>query len=475
MFRKLGGALLCVLVLGFSSGLMAQLSEADLEALKEQADVAYRHRQFTKTIELTNQVLAAVPNDHVALYLRGSARVELGISTGNADAVRSGIADSREAIRHEGQGKPDYYLPYVFGMSHLSELEGKKNHARTALTVIDSVLEREDLAAEQRANLFYQRAQANFRLEDNATAEADLNQAIRLNPEMLAAYVAKAEFAAQTKSPDDALRAFSAAVSQFPSNAVVVNNRGMYLQSLGRTEEALADFDQAIKLDGRFLPAYINRGFAYLEAGNAAQAELALSEALKVDPSQLGAQSLRATARLNQNKVDEALADYERVVEMAPENPMAYADLGFAQFFSGDFAGAFGSFSRAHSMQPQMRFLLPWKLASAIRANKYQQADYQSAIDKPEGSRDWVDSLVLFQLGQVDAASLLKAVHPEDQNARTAQLCEGYYFIGMELLRRNRQQDAVAYWKQAVRAKLPKLSAYRGAVFALKNSGVEIQ
>ena len=55
-------------------------------------------------------------------------------------------------------------------------------------------------------------------------------------------------------------------------------------------------------------------------------------------------------------------------------------------------------------------------------------------------------------------------------------LWEGrYYFIGMELLRRDRQKDAIGYWKQATKSKLPKLSAYRGAVFALKNSGVEVR
>lgn len=453
----------------------AQEVDADLEALKEQADVAYRQRNFPKAIELSNQVLAKSSTDHVALYLRGSARVELGIVTGNVESVRQGIADSREAIRNEAKGKPEYYLPYIYGMSNLADLEGKINHAKTALTVADSVLGRDDLTNDQRANLYYQRAQANMRLRDSAATEADLNQAIQLQPKHLAAYMAKAELAATTKTPEEANQVFSQVVQAFPENPVVFNNRGMFLQSQGKAAEAITDFNQAIKLDGRFIPAYINRGFAYMEAGDSASAEQALSQALQVDPSQAGAQSLRATARLNQNKVAEAIADYKKVVELAPENPMAHADLGFAQFFSGDFANAFQSFNKSLSIDANMRFLVPWKLASAIRAGSYQQSDYQSSIAKPEGSRDWVDSLVLFQLGQVDATTLLKSIHPDDQDAQRAQLCEGYYFIGMELLRRNRQQDAIGYWKQATRAKLPKLSAYRGAVFALKNSGVEVR
>lgn len=475
MFRITGGGVLFLVILSLSGSLFAQNNAADLEALKEQADVAYRQRNFPKTIELADQVLKQSAEDHVALYLRGSAKVELGILTGDINSLRQGISDAREAIRFEGNGKAEYYLPYIYGMSNLAEIEGKPNHARTAKTVVDSVLERSDLSNEQRANLYYQRAQADIRLQDTAAADADLDQAIQLKPDHLAAYMAKAELAATTKTPDVANAVFSTVVQKFPDNPVVFNNRGMFLQSQGKTSEAIADFTQAIKLDGRFIPAYINRGFAYIEAGDSAKAEQALTEALSVDPNQVGAQSLRATARLNQNKVAEALTDYRKVAELAPENPMAFADLGFAQFFSGDFAGSFASFNQALTLQPEMRFLMPWKLASAIRSGKYQQADYQATIAKPEGSRDWIDSLILFQLGQVDAANLLKSIHPDDQNARSAQLCEGYYFIGMELLRRNRQQDAVGYWKEATRTKLPKLSAYRGAVFALKNSGVEVR
>ncbi len=479
MFQKYRGAILFVAIVGLSGSLsdslVAQDDNANLEALKEQADVAYRQRNFPKTIELSNQVLKTAAKDHVALYLRGSARVEMGIVTGNAEFVRQGIADAREAIRNEGKGKAEYYLPYVYGMSNLADLEGKINHAKTAQTVVESVLGRDDLTKVQRANLHYQRAQADMRLKDVAATETDLNKAIELDPTHLAAHMAKAELAATSKTPEEAVAAFSTVVQTFPKNPVAYNNRGMFFQSQGKTTEAIADFAQAIKLDGRFIPAYINRGFAFLEAGDAAKAELALSEALKVDPNQLGAQSLRATARLNQNKVDEALADYKQVAEKAPQNPMSFADLGFAQFFSGDFAGSFKSFDKALTMQKEMRFLLPWKLASAIRTGTYKQADYQEVLAKPEGSRDWIDSLVLFQLGQVDAATLLKSVHPDNKDARSAQFCEGYYFIGMELLRRNRQKDAIGYWQQATRSKLPKLSAYRGAVFALKNSGVEIR
>lgn len=465
-----GRMLLCLCAVLCAGPVLAQ-NNSDLETLKTQADEAYRQRIFPQAIALCDKVLAQSATDHVALYLRGSSRIELGIVSRNADLVRGGIADAREAIRNEGNGKPEYYLPYIYGMSHLAVLEGKQVHAQTARTVADSILERDDLTPEQRANLYYQRAHADLQLNDTATANTDLNEALKLSPKHLAAQMLLADLAAKTKSAAEAVAAYTNVVQAFPENPLVYNNRGMYLQSLGRTQEAIADFNKAISIDNKFVPAYINRGFAFLEQGDAVNAEAALTQALAVDPQQTGALSLRGTARLNQNKTMDALADYRKVVEMAPQSPMAHADLGFAQFFTRDFQGALISFKTALKMDDKLRFLLPWKLASEMRLGPIDPQAYSAVLSKPETSRDWFDNLVLFQLGKVDAASLLQSTNPADQNARDAQLCEGYYFIGMELQRRGRSEDAVAYFKQAAQRKLPSLSAYRGAIFALENSG----
>ncbi len=442
----------------------------NLDQLKTQADAAYRERDFNKAMQLCDQVLAAAPQDHVALYLRGSSRVELGIFSGNADLIRSGIADAREAIRHEGNGKPEYYLPYIYGMSHLSAFEGKPVHATTARTVADSILDRDDLTTEQKANLYYQRAQADLQLKDFVAAENDLQEALKFDPQHLAAYMLTAEVAAKSKSPDDAVAAYTRVVNTFPTNPLVYNNRGMYLQSLGRTQEALADFDKAIQLDAKFLPSYINRGFTLQEAGNPEAAEAALNQALELDPKLVGALGLRATARLDQHKVQGALEDYRQVVQMTGQNPMAYADLGFAQCFTRDYQGALSSFRTALKLDPNLRFLRPWELACAMQLGSVDPASYSEFTSKSPEARDWVDQIILFQLGQSDAASMLKAVSSTDENARAAQLCEGYYFIGLELLRRGRDADAQAYFKQATATRLPKLAAYRGSVYALKEA-----
>lgn len=448
----------------------AAAEPSPLEAVKEQADAAYRQRDFETAIKLANQVLAQAATDHVALYLRGSSKIEMGIVTGQAEFIRQGIADAREAIRHEGKGKPDYYLPYMYGMSHLSAAEGKPIHAQTAKSVADNQMERDELTPEERANVAYQRAHANIQLKDLNAASADAAEAIKLFPQHLAAHMLAADVAVMKKSPVEAVTAFNNGVKAFPNNPVVYNNRGMYLRTIDKTAEAMADFDRAIALDGKFIPAYINRGFALLEKGDSTGAETALNQVLAIDPEQAGALSLRATARLNQNRSQDAIADYRKVAQLAPQNPLAQYDLGFALFFTGNFQDATAQFDKALALDKQLRFLLPWKLACEVRTQKVDSSAYQEILAKPETGRDWIDNLVLFELGRVDAKSLLQSAHPTDASIQSAQLCEGYYFIGMELMRRNNPKDAAAYFKAATKNQLPKLSAYRGALFALSNN-----
>ena len=52
----------------------------------------------------------------------------------------------------------------------------------------------------------------------------------------------------------------------------------------GQTERAIADLDEAIRLDPRDAEAYLSRGSLYEELGNAAAARADYQSALKIVP-----------------------------------------------------------------------------------------------------------------------------------------------------------------------------------------------
>jgi tetratricopeptide (TPR) repeat protein len=135
------------------------------ERLKLDAEGAYQVGDFPKCIALTGQVLAQNPRDHVALYLRASARVELGQLQRNLKEVRTGIEEARDAMRYGGTDQVNYYLPYFYGMTALSQLEGKPEHAKVVVDFAPQVLNRPNLKPDEKANLLYQRAAAEMFLE----------------------------------------------------------------------------------------------------------------------------------------------------------------------------------------------------------------------------------------------------------------------------------------------------------------------
>jgi lipoprotein NlpI len=72
--------------------------------------------------------------------------------------------------------------------------------------------------------------------------------------------------------------------SPTPNTAVAFNNRGMAYQAKAQYDRAIADFDQAIRLDPKFAVAFYNRGLAF---GSRAQYDRAIAdfdEAIRLDP-----------------------------------------------------------------------------------------------------------------------------------------------------------------------------------------------
>ncbi|MEL6225323.1 MAG: tetratricopeptide repeat protein, partial [Cyanobacteria bacterium J06627_8] len=60
-------------------------------------------------------------------------------------------------------------------------------------------------------------------------------------------------------------------------------NRGIALAALGRTEEAIASYDQAIEIKSDFAGAYFNKACAFARWGKANDAIKALQQAIELD------------------------------------------------------------------------------------------------------------------------------------------------------------------------------------------------
>lgn len=440
------------------------------DPLQAETEAAYQRGDFAKALQLAESMMARNPNNDIAVYLRGSARVELGIQQGDLELIRSGIEDSRTALKIGGTDKINYYLPYLYGMTSLANLENKKEHAEVVVKFADSILARPGLKPEERANLQYQKGGAQVYLKNTEQAISAYLAAIQSSPQHLGAHVALAGAYATANKLSEAEAAFSNTTRVFPNNPLVFNNRGMYYQQQHRPKEAIADFTRALQIEPKFYVAYTNRGFTNLNDGENPTAAIAdFNESLRLNPQQPGIYSLRGAAKLQQGKLAEALVDYNEALKLDPENPIAMADIGFTKFFGKDYPGALSSFNNAVLEDPDLRYLNPWRYLSMAFAGQEgaAAATFSDSLTREVEKRDWMDQLVLFLAGKISEQDLFNAAERNDLNLRNLQFCEAYYFIGQQRLRAGNTAGANQFFEQALATKARNLSAYRGAAFML--------
>ena len=463
-----------LLLVLFSAGVAGAQAAAEGDKVKTEAETAYQQGDFAKCLEITTRLLAQNPKDHGALYLRASSHVELGVVNRNGKELREGVEDARESLRLGGAGEINYYLPYMYGMTALANLEGRKEHADVVLQVAKSVLDRPALTPEQRANTLYQRAAAYIHLKNMEAAIQDYQAAIKSFPGHLGSHVGLAESYVVSQQADKALAAFSTAVETFPNNQLVYNNRGLFLQQQKRLNEAVADFNKALQIDPKFAVAHTNRGFTQQTAGNLAAAEADYSEAIKLDQANPLFLSLRGTCRLSQGNTAGAIEDYNQSIRLAPQNPVAFADLGFAKYFSKDLAGAVAAFDEAVKLDANMRYLNPWRCWILVLMGKPEATAQmlEASAKKVEGERDWIDQLVLFLNGKISEQVLVDVVTKvTDANLKNAQLCEAYYFVAERRSQAGDKANATLFYQEVLKTKATQLSAYRGAQFAQNSFG----
>jgi tetratricopeptide (TPR) repeat protein len=89
-----------------------------------------------------------------------------------------------------------------------------------------------------------------------------------------------------------------------------VNGRGLVHLRRGKLDEALADFNLAIKLRDDFSAAYLNRGRIYARRADIAKAFIDFDTALKHDDKNPSALVNRGRAHQHCGRKDQALADF---------------------------------------------------------------------------------------------------------------------------------------------------------------------
>src|SRR5262249_53722668 len=111
------------------------------------------------------------------------------------------------------------------------------------------------------------------------------------------------------------------AIKLNPKYTSAYNNRGLAWKAKGDLDRAIADYDQAIKLDPKYTSAYNNRGLAWRAKGDLDRAIADVDQAIKLDPELSSAYYIRAIALEGKGDLQRALSDFKKFTELDPSDP----------------------------------------------------------------------------------------------------------------------------------------------------------
>lgn len=219
-----------------------------------------------------------------------------------------------------------------------------------------------------------------------------------------------------------ALQDFNDGVRLFPEYAAAYNNRGSLLLSLGLPDEALKDFDRAIVLGPGYIAAYNNRAAAFVKKREFAIAAEDYTQAVKLAPALAPPLAGRARINLAQGRPYAALRDLNRALANDARFALGFRLRGQAQADLGDYEKAAEDLSRAIAFDPTVvgAYLARGRAYFEIRKVEAAVNDFTKVIElRPRSAtayRERGHAYVLLDAFEEAKADLARALEIEPRS-----------------------------------------------------------
>ena len=131
----------------------------------------------------------------------------------------------------------------------------------------------------------------------------------------------------EERSWEEAIAECDEAIRLNPSDADAYFNRGVAYDNVGQFDRAIGDYDQAIRLDPDNLDTYLHRGLAYSDLGQFQNAIQDYNELISDDPEDVEAYFNRGVAYFKMGQYQASFDDYNEVIRIDPEDVEVYPHL----------------------------------------------------------------------------------------------------------------------------------------------------
>jgi tetratricopeptide (TPR) repeat protein len=151
---------------------------------------------------------------------------------------------------------------------------------------------------------------------------------------------------------DEAISQYQEAIRLKPDYAEAISKLGTALGEEGRTDEAISQLQEAIHLKPDYADAYNSLGTALCMKGQFDEAIRQYQEAIRLKPDFAEACYNLGTALFRMGQIDEAIRQYRVAIRLKPDYAEAHYNLGVAWAAKGHLDEAIGSYREALRFKP---------------------------------------------------------------------------------------------------------------------------
>ncbi len=256
-------------------------------------------------------------------------------------------------------------------------------------------------------------------------------------------------------------------VAKRPQNPRAQYNLGGALTQTGKIGEAIACYEQALRINPDFVEVHYNLGMALAQTGKIGEAIAHFEQALRIKPDFAGAHNNLGLALAQTGKIEEAIAHFEQALQIDPDFAEAHSNLGIALVRVGRLPEAIVQYERALRIDPDFAEAHSNLGNALVRVGRVPEAiiQYEQALRiKPDYAEVHYNlGIALVRLGKVTEAiaQYRQALEINPNNA------SAHSKLGVALIVTGNAHDALGQLEQALRIKPDLAEAQNNLAWAL--------
>ncbi|WP_240537995.1 tetratricopeptide repeat protein [Bradyrhizobium japonicum] len=265
-------------------------------------------------------------------------------------------------------------------------------------------------------SVYFYRGIVNARKDDHDRAVADYTQAMQLaHQDQRGSGDRKAQLQGQADDPAYASSADGQSIALASGDGIALRARGGAYAAKGDFDRAIADYDEAIRLNPRDKEAISARGNAYKTKGD----------------------------------FDRAIADYDQAAQLDARDARVYFHRARVYWQMASLAKSLTDLDQAIQLNPKNAYPVLWREIVARRSDQLSEAAKQLDATK------WPAPIINLFLGTMTPEQVRSAADDADPVKKKGQVCEANFYVAERALQSGAKEEALKLFDLAA-ADCPK-------------------